>query len=152
MDLWPMLTLKRIGGWIHWPNVKIVFKFQLNRRGVDDFRNLTKLVTFGLCWPFDFKNNRLLFMTNSTILWSFMKIGLKMSPAGDWQTDRSTDRQTHATNQYTYEKSSVFTSNKQRDRKIDTSRPYVPFWGRTVHFWGQIYHFSHNYFELCSFI
>ena len=75
-----------------------------------------KLLTFGLCWPFDLKNNRLL---PDTMWWSFMKIGLKLWPGGDWQRDKQTDRQTDkatkSTDQYTW-KIFDFASNKQTNK------------------------------------
>ena len=60
VTFWPKLTSKIIGGWIHWAGMQTLFKFLVNLMKIEDFRNVTKLVTIGLCWPFDLKNNRLL--------------------------------------------------------------------------------------------
>ena len=43
---------------------------------------------FDLCWPFNILTSKtigFLLMTNSTMWWSFMNIGLKLWPVGDWQ-------------------------------------------------------------------
>ena len=42
------LTSKIIGGWIQWPNMQLLFKFQDNRMKIEDFRNLTQVVDL---WP-----------------------------------------------------------------------------------------------------
>ena len=80
--------------------MQILFKFHVNWMKIDDFRNFTKLLTFGLSWPFDLKTNRLFAYDQlySTILWSFVKIGLKMWPVGDWYTNRQTGWQTNRQN------------------------------------------------------
>ena len=58
-----------------------------------------ELLTFGLYWPFDLKNNRLLLYDK---LYHVVKISLKLWPVGDRQTDRQTDRRTKSTDQYTW--------------------------------------------------
>ena len=40
LTFWLMLTSKIIGSWIQWPNVQILFKFQVNRMKIEDFRKL----------------------------------------------------------------------------------------------------------------
>ena len=109
LTYWPKLTSKFIGGWIQWPDMQLLFKFQVNGMKIEEFRNLRKL-TFGRCWSFDLltsKTRGFLLMTNSTVWWSFVKIGLKLWLVGDWhtnrQTDKQTDRITHKTKQYTVE-------------------------------------------------
>ena len=56
--IWPMLTSKRISGWIHWPNMQLLFKFQVNRRKIHNFRNLayvdlltSKTIGGWIQWP-----------------------------------------------------------------------------------------------------
>ena len=44
----PMVTSKLTGGWIHWPNMQILFKFKFNRMKCEDFR------TFGSNWPISY--------------------------------------------------------------------------------------------------
>ena len=83
------LTSKITGGWIQGPGVQILFKFQFNRMKIEDFRNTTLVVTFGLCSPFDLKNNSLL---PDDKLYHVVKIGLKLWPVGDRQTDKQTDK------------------------------------------------------------
>ena len=45
LTFWPMLTSKIICGWIEWADLKILFKFQVNRMKIDNFCNS------GMCWP-----------------------------------------------------------------------------------------------------
>ena len=35
-----MFTLKLIGGWLQWPDMQMLFKFQVNWIKIEDFRNL----------------------------------------------------------------------------------------------------------------
>ena len=51
------LTSKIIGGFIKWPNMQIIFKFQVNRMKIDDFRNSAYV---DLLADVDLKNNWLL--------------------------------------------------------------------------------------------
>ena len=37
---WPMFTSKLVGGWIQWPDMQMLFKFQVNRIKIEDFRNV----------------------------------------------------------------------------------------------------------------
>ena len=41
------MTSKRIGGWIQWRNMQLLFKFQVNRMKIEDFRNTTLVVDLG---------------------------------------------------------------------------------------------------------
>ena len=34
-----MLISKLIGGWINWPDMQMIFQFQVNRMKIDNFRN-----------------------------------------------------------------------------------------------------------------
>ena len=55
---------------------------------IEDFRNLTEVVDFCpklILWPFDLKNNRLLAYDK---LYHVVKIGLKLRPGDDKQSDR----------------------------------------------------------------
>ena len=46
------LTLKIIGDWIQWPNMQLLFKFQVNWMKIDNFRNSACVDwPFGRCWP-----------------------------------------------------------------------------------------------------
>ena len=55
LTFWSMLTSKVIGAWIPWPDVQMVFKFQVNRMKIEDFRNSTLVVD--LLVDVDLKNN-----------------------------------------------------------------------------------------------
>ena len=126
---------KIIGGWIQWPNMQLLFKFQVNRMKIDNFRrpayfDLLAYVDFQKnwwlnwvswdenplqissqsdenwgfwkshlsCWPLDYvdlltsKTTGFFLMTNSTMWWSFVKIGLKLWPVNDKQTDRQNNK------------------------------------------------------------
>ena len=105
LEIQPMLTSKIIiGGWIQWPDMQILFKFQVNRMKIEDFRNTTwdvdlwPMLTF---WPFDLKKNKL---RPFDILYHVVKISLKLWPVGD--------RQTRLTNTW---KIFDFASNKQTE-------------------------------------
>ena len=108
VDLWPMLafcpklTSKVIGGWIKWPDLQLLFKFQVGEMKIVNFRNLAfvDLLTS--------KTIGFFLMPNSTIWWSFVKIGWKLWHVGDRQTNRTTK----STYQYTW-KIFDFASNKQ---------------------------------------
>ena len=43
----PMWTSKIISGWIQWPEIYILLKFQVNRMKIEDFRNTTLVVDLG---------------------------------------------------------------------------------------------------------
>ena len=88
---------------------------------IEDFRNTTLVLTFGIRWPFDLlilKTIYFFLMTNSSMWWSFVKIGLKIvtwRQLTDRQTDRQTQTTTKSTHQYTW-KFYDLASNKQTER------------------------------------
>ena len=41
VDFWLMMTSKIICGWIQWPDIHILFTFQVNRMKIDNFINVT---------------------------------------------------------------------------------------------------------------
>ena len=47
---WPMFTSKLIGGWIRWPVLQMLFKFQVNRMKIEDFRKFCPNWPFGQSW------------------------------------------------------------------------------------------------------
>ena len=57
-DTWKInetnLTSKIIGGWIEWPNMQLLFKFQVNRMKTDNFTNSAYVVLLAY---FDLENN-----------------------------------------------------------------------------------------------
>ena len=94
---WPMFTflfmlsLKKFW-WLDFvTRYSNLFKFQVNQMKTESFRNSTKLLTFGLCWPFHLKTNRQLTFDQ---LYHFLKIGLKLWLEGDWHIDRERERET----------------------------------------------------------
>ena len=112
LEVWPWIDLlisKVVGFPIQWHNMQILFKFQVNQMKNDNFRNLTQVVhlgptlTFFTFWPQ--KTIGFFLITNSTMWWSFVKIGLKLWPVGDWETDKRTEYQNRLTN--ILEKSSI---------------------------------------------
>ena len=56
-----MFTSKLIGGWINWPDMQMLFKFQVNWIIIEDFRNLASvdLLVYVDLFAYDnHKNNR----------------------------------------------------------------------------------------------
>ena len=88
--------------------MQILFKFQVNQMKNDDFRNLTSR------WPLTSKSIGFSVETTSTTWWSFVKIGLKLWPVGNWQTYKRIEYQNWLTNIVL--KILHFASNKQTER------------------------------------
>ena len=101
---------------------------------IEDFRNTTLVVDL-----LTSKTICFFLMTNYSMWWSFVKIGLKLWPEGDKQTDRQTDRITKSTDQYTWKIFDFARSKKKtscRARYLQNPPPLqrLPWIREIVHF------------------
>ena len=107
LTFWPMLTIwtmtpKVIGGWIKWPNLQVLVKFQVNRMKFEDFRKLGSNWPIGLCRPF--QSTESYEFQCGTVAGSVTLISENFSRVGwaVWAGGERTNTQTHKRKRSTY--------------------------------------------------